>query len=29
MMNMFEGIKISQNFDTLFVDSDVKKEALR
>ena len=29
LMNMFEGFKISQNFDTLFVDSDVKKEALR
>ena len=28
-MNMFEGFKISQNFDTLFVDSDVRKETLR
>ena len=29
IMNMFEGFKISQNFDTLFVDSDVKKEVQR
>ena len=29
MMNMFDGIKIRQDFDTLFVDSEKKKEKVR
>ncbi len=29
MMNMFDGIKIRQDFDTLFVDSEKKKEEVR
>ena len=29
MMNMFDGIKIRQDFDTLFVDSEKKKEDVR
>ena len=29
MMNMFDGIKIRQDFDILFVDSEKKKEDVR
>lgn len=29
MMNMFDGIRIRQDFDTLFVDSEKKKEEVR
>ncbi|MBO4549543.1 MAG: DUF4974 domain-containing protein, partial [Bacteroidaceae bacterium] len=29
MLNMFEGFKLSQKFDTLFVNSDEKKEGVK
>ncbi len=29
MMNMFDGIRIRQDFDILFVDSEKKKEEVR
>jgi len=29
MMNMFDGIRIRQDFDILFVDSEKKKEDVR
>ena len=29
MMNMFDGIKIRQDFDTLFVNPERKKEEVR